>query len=100
MTEQIEYVSKRMELLDPQRLVVFQQRAKSLNEEFLGLMSDPQELKDLSHDREEVEVLYKASIKVKPVIASLEKTVDSLEQKKRTHDMSAKVILDIEQMEL
>ena len=63
------------------------------------MLSDPLEVKDLAHDREEVDVLYKAAIKVKPVISALEKTVENLEQKKRMHDMSAKIVLDLEAME-
>jgi hypothetical protein len=43
--------------------------------------------------------MYQAAIKVKPTLASLEKVVERLEQKRRVHDLSAKVLLDIENME-
>ena len=43
--------------------------------------------------------MHQAAIKVKPTLASLEKVVERLEQKRRVHDMSARVLLDIENME-
>jgi len=58
---------------------------------------DPQSVKDLKHDREEVEEWYQQASKVKPV--DIEGIVKRMEQKRRVHEMSAKVVVEIERME-
>lgn len=59
MTEQIEYVQKRLELLDPQRLHLVQVRTKRLNQELLAISSEPKEIKELGHTSSEVRLLCK-----------------------------------------
>ena len=54
MTEQIEYVQKRREIFDPQRLHLVQVRTKRLNQELLAISSEPKEIKELGHTRSEV----------------------------------------------
>ena len=52
----MEYASKRLELFDPSKLVYLQQKTKRLNDDLLQI--DPQSVKDLKHDREEIEEWY------------------------------------------
>ena len=54
MTEQVEYVQKRLDLLDPSKLNYMQIRTKALSDELQALSQAPHEVRDLSHDREEV----------------------------------------------
>jgi hypothetical protein len=56
MTEQAEYVQKRLDLLDPAKLYYMQMRTKMLSEE---LQSTPQsEWREFGHNKEEIEDLY------------------------------------------
>lgn len=54
MTEQIEYVQKRMELLDAQKLSFMQSRTKLLSEEILNLQTNIKEVRELAHNKDEV----------------------------------------------
>ena len=102
MTEQVEYVAKRAEMLDASRLHFMQSRTKTLNANLLILSSDPKEIKELGHDKQEIDSLYSATVKVKDLATGggIEKLVERLEQKRRVHDMSAKVVVEIEQLEI
>jgi hypothetical protein len=42
-----------------------QARTKALNEQLLLLSSDPKELKELGHNRQEIEDLYSSAARVK-----------------------------------
>ncbi|CDW72269.1 UNKNOWN [Stylonychia lemnae] len=99
MTEQIEYVMKRMEILDAQKLQFMQNRTKLLAEEILNLQGNTKEMRDLGHNKEEIEELYKGAIKVKTTMYEIHKYIERLEQKKKLHDMSAKVAIDIQCLE-
>eukprot|EP00347_Sterkiella_histriomuscorum_P022022 403331958 len=99
ITEQIEYVQKRMELLDAQKLQFMQSRTKLLSEEILNLQSNQRDVKDLGHNKEEIEELYKNAIKVKHTMHDINKYIERLEQKRKLHDMSAKVAIDIQCLE-
>ena len=56
MTEQAEYVQKRLDLLDPAKLYYMQMRAKMINEELQS--TQPSEWREFAHNREEIEDLY------------------------------------------
>lgn len=43
--------------------------------------------------------MYKQAIKVRPSMLELDRMVDRLEQKRKLHDVSAKVVLDIQNLE-
>ena len=54
MTEQIEYVQKRMELLDAQKLQFLQTRANLIGQDLLQLQSNPKEVKEIGHNKDDV----------------------------------------------
>jgi RNase adaptor protein for sRNA GlmZ degradation len=65
------------------------------------LSSDSKEVKALGHNKDEIDELHKSAIRVKELSTGggLEKLVERIEQKRRVHDMSAKVAVEIEQLE-
>ena len=101
MSEQIDYVARGVELLDPPRLQYMQQRAKVLSEQVMILGSDAKEVKGLGHDKEEIDDLYETAVRVRELATAggLERLVERLEQKRRVHDMSAKVVVDLERLQ-
>ena len=99
MTELIEYVTRRMELFDMQKLLLMQARTKALNDDLHELLKNQQEVKELAHDKKEIDQLYESCSNVKATMANMEKIVDRLESKRRVHDMCARVVLDVEALE-
>ena len=67
------------------------------------------EVKEIGHNKEEVshlsftylqvDELYNSAVKVKQTMNNIHKFVERLEQKKKIHDLSAKVLVDIESLE-
>jgi len=65
MTEQLEYVQKRLELLDAGKIQFLQKKTAILNEEILSLQNNLQDVKAISHNKDAIEDLYASAIKVK-----------------------------------
>lgn len=47
----------------------------------------------------QVDELYKSAVKVKQTMLDIHKYIERLEQKQKIHDMSAKVVIDISNLE-
>lgn len=54
MTEQVEYVQKRLELLDIHKIQFLHKKTAILNEEILSLQSNLSEVKAIAHNKDEV----------------------------------------------
>lgn len=92
-----------------------QNRTRLLAEEILSLESNRKEVKELGHNKEEVrhfdlfywfnlaffqiDELYRNTVKVKQTMTDLNKFVERLEQKRKMHDLSAKILLDVSSLE-
>ena len=89
VTEQIKYVQKKLELLDEPKILYFQKRADVLNNEVKELwqstQQDPQNeilakrQRELGHNKEIIDSLYKNSKGVINIAESIPNLVDRLQ---------------------
>ena len=97
-----------MDLLDSQKIAYYQKRVEILSQELdmfqgskdaRGLKSADERIKELGHPKELLEKLYTACQSVKSTYEDLPKIVERMEQRKKIHEVCAKVMLNVAELE-
>ena len=105
VSDQIVQVQKLLNLLDSQKIGVYQKRLELLLEEMDALigkqaiMSEDERKEKMGHPKELIEKLHTACLGVKLTLENVPKLVERMEQRRKLHDMCAQVILDTKQLE-
>jgi len=79
LTQQVEYVQKRLELLDQNKIQQLQRRTTILGDDLMNLQGNPKEILALKHNKDQIDGLYKGAEKVKETLNTLHTFIERFE---------------------